>query len=215
MRRIPKPALAATLMITFVAGLEWRAQPAALAQTGAKLVVEWPCRERSGQKQDEYCEWNTSTTPEGGLRCTYTSTFDGGRAQFLTQANRFNSKAFLVALIEQCTTEPICKTPNCVPARQADPAVCRAVANIVSEGCKADVDTSATFTPTDSREKLTLVVGPGSESVFCKFVADPSTGADDRTLVRCDVPKSSAYKTCEQLSESVFVRAVLVKRECR
>jgi|GEM_PF-4753849 len=199
--------------------LSWAALSAfalpAFAQTGAKEEVNWPCRVRSGQLQDEYCEWKKETSPDGGLRCTYTSTFDSSRNQFLTQANKFNSRAFLVALVSQCSTQPECKLPNCVPSRQADPAVCRAVVNITAEGCSAAIDKSPTLTATDSAEKLTLVVGLGSESAFCKFVADPTTGASDKTLLRCDVPKVSAYKSCEQLAESVFVRGMFVKKGCR
>lgn len=184
------------------------------SQNNSEVSVEWPCRTRSGQVQDEYCEWNASTAPNGNLRCTYTTTFDSDRNQFLTQKNRFNSKDFLVQLIGSCTQTLVCNGSDCVPSRQADPAVCRAVANIANQGCNVRVKTFPLASPNDSAEKIRLVIGAGSERSFCRFVSDPKTKALDQTLLQCDIPGFSAYKSCEQLAESVFVKAVLVKQSC-
>ena len=205
------PGRVAKLAIILVSGLT---QLQALAQNGAEVNVEWPCRTRTGQVQDEYCEWRKSTLADGKLRCTYTSTFDSARQQFLTQTNQFNSKPFLVQLIIACTAQKRCNGTDCVPTRQADPAVCQAVTNIKNSGCNVAVKGFGKSTPTDSSEKIRLFKGIGPEDLFCKFVADPLTGAKDETLLQCDIPVGSAYKSCESLAESVFARAVLVKNSC-
>lgn len=208
-----KSRLLFSLCAALTMGLALAAMPA-FAQNGAEVSVEWPCRTRTNQVQDEYCEWNKSTAPSGKLRCSYTSTFDSERNQFLTQKNRFNSKPFLVQLIDACAQTLTCNGLDCVPTRQADPAVCQAVANISKEGCGVAVKTFPTSSSTDSAEKLRIFVGAGSERSFCRFIADPRTGAQDQTLLQCDIPAFSAYKSCEQLAESIFVRAVLVKNSC-
>ncbi len=186
------------------------------------VTVSWPCRTRSGEVQDEYCEWQTpQTLPDGGLRCTFTSSLAEGRVRFLTQVNRSNSAALLLALISSCERNAAsCNAPNCLPNRQADPAVCEAVSDAFAlDRCVVAPTRANRLSPLrnrDGKPVMQVVIGPGIERDYCSFVAAPGAAGSqsEQTLLQCDLPAHSAYDSCEQLAESIFVRATLELSAC-
>lgn len=178
--------------------------------SSSQASVKWPC---DGGKfyyggpslvQDEYCEWNRSSTTYGQpLVCTFYSNFYAENGPVLTSnlgnisSTKFNSWTCLTGnadgngravgcgvgsgIIPECASGLTCAQSTCVPSRASDPAICKALNRLNSAGARVSIPSWGTH-PVRLKPKASVANNCTSNEhgtvLTCSFQASPFTSCD-------------------------------------
>lgn len=166
--------------------------------------------------QDEYCEWNRSSTTKGSpLQCRFTANFytDVGVALTSNRARlsqtQFNSWTCLTGerdgngntvgcangsgIVPECIAGIPCEQGTCVPSRASDPAICKALNRLNRAGF-------GVVMPKWCSNPITLKPSTNLE----KNCTSNSTG----TIVDCSF-QASPYTTCDQVAKEIEAKVTL------